>query len=350
MKAAIFYGPRDIRIEEIEKPRAGENGIVIRVRAAGICGSDLHPYNGALVERQPCKIAMGHENAGDVVEVGANVEGVDVGDRVWAMAILPCYDCDWCKQGNYKSNPLKCRNSRVQSRGLHGSFAEYLSVPLVVLPQKGKVVLPTVIKLPETMSYQEGALIEPISVGYNAVRYTEPNPDDVAVVLGAGIIGLGAVVSLKARNVRRIIVTDVSQKRLQVAKELGADLVLNPTEEDVVKRVRREAGNGVDIVLEAAGKPATFLQATDMVRLFGKVMMVGVYEEPVMFDPNLLVLKGVWLKGWIEPSFYGGFEIMEAGWIKDKQVVSHTFSLDRINEAFETSMNAHESVMVMVEP
>jgi len=351
MKAAIFYGPGDIRIEEVERPTAADDGIVVRVRAAGICGSDLHPYKVATAGRTPERIARGHENAGDVVEVGANVKDVKVGDRVWVESVLPCYECDWCKQEGYRKNYLRCRNAKLGGiRGMHGGFAEYIGVPLVVLPQEGADVLPSVIKLPETMSYQDGVLIEPMSVGAGAVKYAEPTTDDVAVILGAGIIGLGTVANLKAADVRRIIVTDVSEKRLQAAREIGADVILNPAEDDVVKRVMEETGRGADVVVETAGKPDTFRAAIDMVRRGGKIMMVGLYEEPVEFSPNLLVMKAVRTIGCIDAHFNEGFEIMKAGRVKDRQVVSHTFPLDRIDEAFKTAIDTHESIKVMVEP
>ena len=200
------------------------------------------------------------------------------------------------------------------------------------------------------MSYQDGVLIEPVSVGAGAVKYAEPTTDDVAVVLGAGIIGLGTVANLKALGVRRIIVTDVSPKRLGAARDLGADLILNPAEEDIVGRVMAETGGGADIVVETAGKPDTFRQSINMVRRGGKIMMVGLYEEPVEFSPNLLVLKAIRTIGCIDAHFLEGFEIMKAGWVKDRQVVSHTFPLDRINEAFETAIDTNESIKVMIEP
>ena len=235
--------------------------------------------------------------------------------------------------------------------GLHGGFAEYLWVPVVVLPQEDTDIVPNVIKLPETMSYQDGVLIEPINVGAGVVKYAEPKTSDVAVVLGAGTIGLGTVVNLKAKGVSRILVTDISEKRLQAARELGADLVLNPAKEDVVKRVMEEtSGKGADIVVETAGKPVTFLQSIDMVRRGGKIMMAGLYEEPVEFNPNLLVLKAVRTIGCSDAHFAESFELMKAGKVKDKQVVTHTFPLDRINEAFETAINTKESIKVMIEP
>ncbi len=350
MKAAIFHGPRDIRIEEIERPKAGDDGIVVRVKAAGICGSDLHPYVGSGLPRE--KIARGHENAGEVVEVGANVKDLKIGDRVWVEAVLHCFECDWCKQGGYRTNYFRCRNVKAGGiGGLHGGFAEYLWVPLVVLPEEGTDNLPSVIKLPDSMSFQDGALIEPMTVGAGAVKYAQPTTDDIAVVLGAGIIGLGTVLQLKAHNVARVIATDISAKRLQAARELGADLTLNPSDDDLVKRIMQEtSGRGADIVVETAGKPDTLRQSISLVRRAGKIMLVGLYEESVEINANLLVLKAIRTIGCIDAHFLESFEIMQAGMLKDKQVVTHTFPLDKITEAFETAIDTQESIKVMIEP
>jgi len=268
MKAAIYYGPGDMRLEEIERPKPGDEGILVKVRAAGICGTDLHCYKQLYATYKP-GIVLGHENAGDVVEVGANIQDVKVGDRVFATALLPCFECEFCKRKEY----YKC----VSPKGLggimklNGGFAEYLWVPVVLLNRN-------VFKLTETMSYQDGALIEPIAVGARAANKVEPQTDDVVVILGAGIIGLSTLAQLKALGVFKVIVSDISEKRLQAAKELGATLIVNPTEEDVVKRVMEEtSGKGADIVVEAAGQPVTFLQSIDMVRRGGKIGLVAGY-------------------------------------------------------------------------
>jgi 2-desacetyl-2-hydroxyethyl bacteriochlorophyllide A dehydrogenase len=354
MKAAILRGPGDIRIEEVDRPKAGDDGIVVRVRAAGVCGSDLHPYKLGNGGSGVQAFAAGHANAGEVVEVGAHVQKVAVGDRVWVEAALPCFECDWCKKGGYKEDYFGCRNIKLGGiNGLHGGFAEYLWVPVVVLPEEGTDSIPSVIKLPDSMSYQDGALIEPVSVGAHVTMLAEPKPGDVAVVIGAGIVGLASAVNLLNAGASRVIVSDVSQRRLKAAMELGAEMCVNATEEDLVKAVMKATnGRGADIVVEAAGLPETFKQATKMVRAGGKLMLVGIYEKSVEFHPNILVFKGTHVIGCINSSsaFLKAFEVMRAGKVKDKQVVTHTFPLDRINEAFETALNTQESIKVMIEP
>lgn len=337
MKAAIYYGPRDIRLEEIEKPRAGEDGIVVKVRAAGICGGDLHAYRKAPIDRPPGKLVYGHENAGDVVEVGANIKDIKVGDRVFAEALL-----------------LNANRTGIAGiaglSGLHGGFAEYLWVP-VIMRDKDTGNLTNIFKLPDTMSYQDGALIEPVGIGTAAVRTAAPQSGEVAFVMGTGIIGLGTVVTLKAAGLSKIIVSDVSEKRLKAALEMGADMALNPTKDDVTKRVMEETSNrGADIVVETAGLPATFLQSINIARPGGRIVVVAYYEESVQFKPHTLINRNVRIIPGRGADWPKAFELIKAGKITDKQVVTHTFPLHRINEAFETAGNSQESIKVMIEP
>ena len=349
MKAAIYHGAGDIRIEEIDYPRPGDVGMVIKVRAAGICGTDVHAYRVSRIQYATGK-ALGHEFCGDVVEIGPQVTDVKIGDRVWAVASLPCFQCEACQRGEY----FRCRDIKGGGvSGLHGSFSEYAWVPVAVLNRN-------VLKIPDSMSYHDGALIEPVGVGTGAVHRAEPQSTDIVVVLGVGIIGLGAVATLKDMGIARVIVSDISEKRLTLAKELGADLLINPTEEDIVKRVMEETSDtGADIVVETAGEPVTFLQSIDMVRRDGKVMVVATYDEPFEFDPSLvrpgmrsssLVRKAVRMIGCYGGDIPGSFELIKAGKIKDKQVISHTFPLDKVTDALEVAANARESIKVMIDP
>jgi threonine dehydrogenase-like Zn-dependent dehydrogenase len=218
----------------------------------------------------------------------------------------------------------------------------------------------TVFRLANTMSYQDGALVEPIGVGTYVVNRAEPAHSDTVIVLGAGIIGLGAIAKFKDLGVSNLMTSDISEKRLKAARELGADILIDATKEDVIKRVMQEtSGKGADIVVEAAGKPATFLQAIDMVRPDGKMAVVATYEESFDFNPSLarpgtpmtsLVRKSVRLIGCLGGDWAGGFDLIKRGKVKDKQVVSHVFPLDKIVAAFEMQMNARESIKVMIEP
>ena len=349
MKAAIYHGPGDIRIEEMDHPRPGDVGMVVRVRAAGICGTDVHAYRSARIQYATGK-ALGHEFSGDVVEIGKDVADVRVGDRVWAVTMLPCFQCEACRRDEY----FRCRDAKGGGVSGHdGAFSEYTWVPVVALNRN-------VLKMPDSMSYQDGALVEPVGVGAGAARRAEPQSSDTVVVLGVGVVGLGAVAALKDMGVARIIASDVSEKRLAVAGELGADVLINAAEQDAVARVTEETtGRGADIVVEAAGIPATFQQSIDMVRRDGKVMVVATYDEPFEFDPSLarpglrmssLVRKAVRMLGCYGGDSLGAYDLIRRGKLKASQVVTQTFPLDEIEKAFEVQMNARESIKVMIEP
>jgi len=354
MKAATYHGAGDIRVENVSDPELEVDGILIKVKACGICGSDLHPYKiGGLVEAgliQPGLI-MGHEFSGDVVAVGANVTDIREGCRVTAASILPCRECESCRKGE----PSRCLNMMVLGFQMPGAFAEYVSIPLAILNQ-------TVFLLPEEISYEEGATIEPLSVGANTARRAEPRREDIVVVLGAGMIGLCVLQSFKEMNVAKVIVSEVSNKRLEVARATGADITINAAEEDPVLRIREiTSGIGADIVAECAGAPTTFQQAIEMVRgsmqqAFeiehpdGKIMLVGVYEEPVQWMPIMVINNSVRMIGCFSGGFAPAIDLLKTGKVSTMPLITHEFSLDQAKEAFETQLRTDESIKVLIKP
>ena len=349
MKAAIYHGPGDIRIEEMDYPSPGDVGMVVRVRAVGICGTDVHAYRSARIQYATGKV-LGHEFSGDVVEIGKDVTDISVGDRIWAVTMLPCFECEECQRGEY----FRCRNAKGGGVSGHdGAFSEYTWVPVAALNRN-------VLKLADGMSYQDAALVEPVGVGAGAARRAEPQGTDIVVVLGVGVVGLGAVATFKDMGVARVIASDISEKRLAAAGKLGADVLINAAEQEALERVMAEtSGRGADIVVEAAGIPATFQQSIDMVRRDGKVMVVATYDEPFEFDPSLarpglrmssLVRKAVRMLGCYGGDSLGAYGLIRRGKLRAGQVVTHTFPLDEIERAFRTQMDARESIKVMIEP
>lgn len=354
MKAATYYGAGDIRVENVSDPKLEAGGVLIKVKACGICGSDLHPYKvGGLIEAgfiQPGLI-MGHEFSGDVVEVGVNVTGIKKGDRVTAGSILPCGECDLCRGGQTN----RCSDMKVLGFQIPGAFAEYVSIPLAIVNQ-------TIFPLPDEISYEEGATVEPLSVGANAARRAEPRHEDIVVVLGAGMIGQCAMQSFKAMGVAKVIISEVSKKRLEVAKATGADIIINAAEEDPVQRVREvTSGVGADIVAECAGAPITFQQAIGMVRgslqqAFekerpdGKIMLVGVYEEPIAWMPIMVINNSVRMIGCFAGDFLPAIDLLKTGKVNSKPLITHEFPLDRAKEAFEAQLKTDESIKVLIKP
>jgi 2-desacetyl-2-hydroxyethyl bacteriochlorophyllide A dehydrogenase len=338
MKAAIFRGARNITIEDVPEPKVEPDDVVVKVKACGVCGSDLHLYKWG---GQNEGTILGHEFSGDVVEIGENVTGVKKGDRVTAIGGRGCGQCYWCQQGQL----LRCRSLIFLGWGLPGAFAQYVPVPFFQIGQYAA-------KLPDTMTYEEGATAEPVAVALYAVTKAQPQPEDTVVVLGAGMIGLCLVQVLKAFGVSQVIVSEPREKRLKLAKETGADLVLNAAREDIVSIVNEvTSGRGADIVFECVGLSTTYQQAIEMVHRGGKVELVGLYEQPVTWDPTPTVTDDITLIGcglrWDLP---GAVDLLQSGKVNTKPLLTHEFPLDKVKEAFETQLEAEDAVKVLVKP
>lgn len=349
MKAAIYYGPGDIRIENVSDPKLEADGIVIQVKASGVCGSDIHPYRvSGLIEPG---LIMGHEFSGDVIEVGANVADIKKGDRVTAASVQPCGQCHWCQ----KQQTHRCSNMKVLGVHIPGAFAEYISIPLALLNQ-------TVFLLPDEISYEDGAMIEPLSVGEHIVKRAEPSAEDTVVILGVGMIGQCALQVFKALGVAKVIISEVSKKRLEVAKAMGADVVIDAAGEDPVQRVREAtSGTGADIVVECAGMAITFQQATEMVRgslqqAFetvrpdSKIMLVGIYEQPIQWLPNSIIRKSARMISCYSGNFPAAIELLKTGKVNTGPLVTHEYPLDKVSTAFETQSKTDESIKVLIKP
>jgi len=336
MKAAVFHGAHDIRIEDVPYPKVDPDGVIIKVKACGICGSDLHPYRRGGQEG----MILGHEVSGDIVEIGANVKGIEKGERVVAVCGKTCGQCYWCQQGQW----IRCPNLVVLGYGIPGAFAQYVSISLFEMGLYAA-------KLPDTLTYEEGATVEPLSVALYAVKRAQPQPEDTVVVLGAGMIGLCVVQVLKALGVTNIIVSGRRAKRLELAKESGANVVVDAAQEDIVP-IAKEAtsGKGVDIVFECAGSPDTYQQSIEMVHRGGKIMLVAIYEQPITWNPSLIVGRDIDMIGSFGEDFTTTVNLLKDGKVNTKPLVSHEFPLDKIKEAFDTQLGAQDAVKVLVKP
>lgn len=271
MKALVYHGPEDLRLDEIAdvKPAPGE--ALIRVRACGICGSDVHGYLGITGRRIP-PMVMGHEFSGDVAEVGEGVAGIRVGDRVAPYPVIFCGGCAPCRQGNVHV----CLHKRALGvLECNGAMAEYVALPAKLL-----------FKLGDSVSYAEGSMMEPLAVAYRGVNHAGDLTGKHVLIVGAGTIGLLAMAVAKMRNPSRIIVSDLNDVRLGVAKEMGADHVINPSKRSVRELIDREtAGVGVDFAFEAVGASPTVQQAMAGLRVGGTAVWIG--NSAKMVDVNM---------------------------------------------------------------
>ncbi len=336
MKAVVLQGARELRTETVPDPVLEPHGIIVQVRACGICGSDLHVYKKG---GEP-GIIFGHEFSGDVVEVGREVKDITRGMRVTAVGYKPCGQCYWCSQGKGH----RCSHMALLGYQFPGAMAEYVFVPSAVV---GRTVFP----LPEELSYEDGASVEPLSISFFSVNRAQPKKEASILVIGLGVIGLYAIQVLKALGVDRVMASGRRPSRLAAAKALGADPVLNAAVEDTVGSLL-EATNqmGFDTVLECVGSQLTFDQSVTLARGGGKIMLVGVYEEPLTWDPRPVITKNLTLIGCLGGNFPAAIELLRTGRVQATPLISHRFPLDQAPEAFRVQLQDPSAIKVMIKP
>ena len=326
MKAAIQTGVRRIEMVDLSEPAREDGGALVRVRASGICGSDLHPYH-ARAERQP--LPDGHEAAGEVVELPPDYRGaLRVGDLValdticWGAA---CGDCPDCAAGQ----PFHCQGRRERRRG--GAFAE-----LVRRKPEG------LFKLAEGMTAEQGALVEPLAVGVHAVRWARMRPGAKVCVVGAGTIGLMTLIAAEALGAGQVHVLARHDHQAELASALGAASVVRGEGEAAIGAVREATGGGADLVVETVGGHAdTVNEAWELARIQGTVAVLGIFPERVPVDLLRPVIRELWATF---PICYGvvdgrydfdvAIELIAAGKAPVERLVTHRLPLDEAPEGF----------------
>jgi L-iditol 2-dehydrogenase len=335
MRAAVWHGGKDIRMEDLPKPTVGLEEALIKVKAVGICGSELHAYEGLSKRRVP-PLVMGHEFAGVVEEVGERTTGIKLGDRVTMHPVVPCRVCEQCLSG--RTNLCGAR-SHV-GLDFPGAFAEYVKAP-------GR----TFYKIPDSMSFEEATLAEPLSVGIHASGLANIRDGDVVLILGSGVIGLSCLIAARERR-GTILVSDLVGSRLNFARSLGADAVIDASKADPPEEVRRKtAGRGVDTAIEAVGLEKTINQAISSVKPGGRVTIAGLLDEMIRVNILQVTLKEIQLNGSYgrtDDDFRKSLKILEEDAPTIRRLITHRFPLDHIGQAFERMSNERESAMKIV--
>lgn len=340
MKVAVMLGIGKMGFEERDIPEVKDNEVLVRLEYVGICGSDLHYYEtgaiGDYVVKPP--FVLGHEPGGVVVETGKNVKHLKVGDRVALEPGKTCGHCEFCKTGRYNLCPDVVF---FATPPVDGVFQEYVAHEADLC-----------FKLPDHVSTMEGALIEPLAVGFHAAMQGEAKAGQTAVVMGAGCIGLVTMMALKAMGVSRVYVVDIMQKRLDKAMELGADGVINGSEVDAVETVMKlTEGKGCDLAVETAGTQITTVQAIHMTKKGSTIVLVGYSKSGEMTLPMSLVLdkeltfKTVFRYRHIYPM---AIEAVASGKVNLKGIVTDIFSLDDVQKAMDYSVSNKSDVVKAV--
>lgn len=340
MKVAVMTGIGKIAYTERPIPQPKDNEVLVKLDYVGICGSDMHYYEtgriGDYVVKPP--FVLGHEPGGVVVEVGANVKHLKVGDKVALEPGKTCGHCEFCKTGRYNLCPDVVF---FATPPVDGVFQEYVAHEADLC-----------FKLPESMSTKEGALIEPLAVGFHAAIQGEAHLGQTAVVFGAGCIGLVSMMALKAQGVTDVYVVDIMNKRLDKALELGATGVINSKEEDIFEATKRiTGGNGFDIAIECAGTEITTRQAVDVVKKGSNIVLVGYSKSGEMTLPvskildKELTIKTVFRYRHIYPR---AIKAVADGKINLKGIVTNEFDFDHVQEAMDHSVSDKSNIVKSV--
>ncbi len=338
MKAVIYHAPMKITTEEVPMPKIGDADILVKVHACGICGSDLHMYRLGVFAEALCRPAEGgmipgHEFSGEVVEVGANVSGIAVGDRVTALTF--------------------------------GGMAEYVPVSPAYLGLN-------VYKVPAEVSWKDAATTEPLGNSLHAAKLGNPADGNNIMIFGAGIIGLGIIQALNVMGLKlnKLIMADVSDKRLEMARQLGVDEVINVKREDAYQRALAITGEvpvtilagmmttpAVDVIYDCVGyiqerpEPPVIQQALMIAREYGKVVVHGAFEAPVTLELMPMVAKHVQVfgsYGFVPEDAVKALELMRDKKVDRSRIISHEFPIDKAKEAFDVQCQVDNSVKVVI--
>ncbi|WP_028550749.1 NAD(P)-dependent alcohol dehydrogenase [Paenibacillus sp. UNC451MF] len=343
MKAAVLEKPMTMTVKQVRRPSPGPDEALVKIYCIGVCGSDLHYYEhgkiGRYVVDRP--IILGHELAGEVIQVGDQVTNVTVGDRVAVEPGVTCGHCSYCKSGRYN---LCSEVVFMATPPVDGAWAEYAVIRSDFL-----------FKLPEGMSYEEGALLEPLSVGFHAMRRGRVGPADRVLILGLGPIGLLGIQAAKLFGVTEIIASDVVPFRREMAFKLGATAAINPLEGKMSEQISLlTVGHGIDVIIESSGSSSAISDTIGLVNRGGRIVYIGLPTvEKVPMDINLLIDSELDVFGVFRyaNTYPAAIQALKRSEIDLRHSITHKFALDDIQEAIDVARNEKDkSIKIMIYP
>jgi L-iditol 2-dehydrogenase len=335
----MYYNNRDVRVEEIDVPRIGPDEMLVKVLASGLCGSDVMEW----YRLKKAPLVLGHEIAGDIAEVGKNVDRFKVGDRVFVSHHVPCNTCRYCLNGQH----TVCETLHTTNFD-PGGFAEYLRVPKINV-DRGVFVLPP------GMSYDEGTFIEPLGCVVRGQRLARLQPGQTVLILGSGISGLLHIALARALGAGNIVATDVQEVRLEAARRFGADTVID-ARKDVPEHVRRaNDGRLADLVIICTGATPAFTQAMQSVDRGGTVQFFAPTDPGVDFS---IPVNDFWRNQITMLTSYGAapldcavaIDLIRSKRVAVEEMITHRFPLAEASRGFELVAQAEESIKVIIEP
>ena len=362
IKAAVLEKPKKFKLQKINKPVINDEDVLLKISLCGICGSDIHFWKGTLGLKEP--IILGHEFIGEVAEIGKRASekrGLLVGDLVTVEIIMPCYQCEWCKNGVFHlcaeddtaltktfGRQFGCNiPTKVKPTPLWGGFAQYIYVPRDAITHKFN----------KKVNIKEAVLTEPFATSLHTIERAEPNIGESCVIFGPGTIGLCLTVAAKLKGLYPIILVGSGKNdefRLQKGKELGADFVVNLSDisQEPVSFIREIVkSSGVDISIEASGSSEAQILALRVLKRGGRNVMVGISNNrSINITPDSdIVFKEVTIYGSIlNKGYLKAIKLIENKKVSLDKIVTHEFSLDNIEEAFEKASSREENMIKVV--
>ncbi len=329
MKAVHMTGIKQLHVVDVEMPVPKEDEVLLKVMAVGVCGFDIPRINKKGAHVSP--IIPGHEFAGEIVELGSKVTGWKVSDRVAVAPLIPCFECKWCKKGEYSL----CDDYKYYGSRNDGAFAQYLAVKAT-----------NMVKLEDNIPFDWGATVDPAANAIHACYRANLAEDDTVCVFGMGAIGLFAVQYAKALGVKQVIAVDVTDEKLVAAKDSGADYMINSRKVDAVEKVKElTGGEGVSVVLEMSGAPVAQIQAVQVAEKMGRVVYLGISNAALEYPKEVvdkilrgqITITGSWNsfshpfpgKEWTE-----AVRLMSERKLNADKIITHRLELDDVPEVF----------------
>jgi L-iditol 2-dehydrogenase len=333
MKAAVLHSLGNILTEMVNIPQIGRDEVLIKVKYCGICGSDVPRSMISGARKYP--LILGHEFAGEVAEVGDNVDHLKVKDKVVVAPLVPCGGCEHCKATNYGL----CDNYNIIGTGSNGAFAEFVKVPK-----------DHVLQIPDNLDFETAAGIEPATIGYHGLQKANIQPGETVVVMGCGSIGQLTLQWAKIFGATTVIAVDIFEEKLEFAKELGADITVNSREVDAVEKIREITNGGAEVVVETAGTVITQQQSILAAKKKGRVVFLGITHKGLDLEGKTmdhllrgeLTIQGSW-NSYTPPypgiAWKATLDYMAKGQLKFKEMISHKIQVEQVGEYLKGMAN-----------
>ena len=345
MKAVVLNGPNDFEATEIEKPVIGDNDILLEMKKAAICGTDMRILNGTKTRGVRYPSVIGHEMCGVICEVGKDVKGFEVGEKVSIANVIPCGSCPACLAGRENA----CMNRKAIGYEFNGGFEEYILIPEIAI-KSGNVV-----KLPENVSFTAGALIEPLACCIRGLKNAGTGFNDTVLIVGAGPIGLMHMQLSKIAGAKQVIVSEPNEMRRQVAKELGADICVDPTTEDLEQIIKEQTnGMGADVIVMAIGVPALVNSTLKLCKKGGTVNLFAGFAGTgeCTIEVNTIHYNEIRVNGstaYKRADYLEAADMVKSGKINLDRIATHTFKIENFKDAYEKSKSG-KGLKIIIEP